>query len=131
MDYVSNWVEAKAMSSNDSSEVAKFLKTNIFSRYGVPRAIISDEVGPTLKDWSKRLDDALWAYRTAYKTPIGMSPYRIVFGKMCHLPVKVEHRAYWAIKEVNLKADACEEVSRPGSPKDRRERGNLRLGVGK
>ena len=57
---------------------------------------------PNWKDWSKRLDDALWAYRTTYKSPIGMSPYRIVYGKACHLPVEVEHKAYWAIKRCNL-----------------------------
>ncbi|XP_049414755.1 uncharacterized protein LOC125877531 [Solanum stenotomum] len=54
------------------------------------------------KDWSNKLDDALWAYRTVYKTPIGTSPYHIVFGKACHLPAELEHQAYWAIKRLNL-----------------------------
>ncbi|KAK4713535.1 hypothetical protein R3W88_019442 [Solanum pinnatisectum] len=54
------------------------------------------------KDRSEKLDDALWTYRTAYKTPIETSPYHIVFGKACHLPAKLEHQAYWAIKRLNL-----------------------------
>ena len=53
------------------------------------------------KNLSKKLDDALWAYRTAYKNPMGMSLYKIVYGKACHLPLKLEHKAYWAIKELN------------------------------
>jgi transposase InsO family protein len=54
------------------------------------------------KDWSKKLEGALWVYRTTFKTLIGMTPYQFVYGKACHLPVELEHKAYWAIKEMNL-----------------------------
>ena len=62
------------------------------------KSILEKTVNSSKKDWSKKIEDALWAYRTAFKTPLGMSPFRIVYGKACHLPVKLEHRAYWATR---------------------------------
>ncbi|GJY86203.1 reverse transcriptase domain-containing protein [Tanacetum coccineum] len=52
--------------------------------------------------WSDKLDDALWAFRTAYKTPIGCTPYKFVYGKACHLLIELEHKAYWALKHANF-----------------------------
>ncbi|GJZ20580.1 reverse transcriptase domain-containing protein [Tanacetum coccineum] len=149
VDYLSKWVEAKALPTNDARVVVKFLKS-LFARFGTPRAIISDRgthfcndkfakvmskygvthrlstayhpqtsgqvevsnrglkrilertVGENRASWSDRLDDALWAFCTAFKTPIGCTPYKLVYGKSCHLPIELEHRAYWALKHANF-----------------------------
>ena len=59
-------------------------------------------MGTSRKDWSRKLDDALWAYRTAFKTPLGTTPFHLLYGKSCHLPVELEHKAAWAIKLLNF-----------------------------
>nr|GEW79889.1 reverse transcriptase domain-containing protein [Tanacetum cinerariifolium] len=149
VDYLSKWVEAKALPTNDARVVCKFLKS-LFARFGAPRAIISDRgthfcndqfekvmrkygvthrlsttyhpqtsgqvevtnrglyrilertISQNRASWSDTLDDALWAFHTAYKTPIGCTPYKLVYGKACHLPIKLEHKAYWALKQTNF-----------------------------
>jgi transposase InsO family protein len=70
------------------------------------KSILNKTIEKGGKGWSNKLYGALWAYRTVLKTPIGMTPYQFVYGKACHLPVELEHKAYWAIKEMNLDLDA-------------------------
>jgi transposase InsO family protein len=70
-------------------------------------SILNKTVEKGGKYWSKKLDEALWAYRTAHKTPIGMTPYQFVYGRSCHLPLELEHKAYLVIKEMNHDVDAA------------------------
>ncbi|GKD05651.1 reverse transcriptase domain-containing protein [Tanacetum coccineum] len=62
---------------------------------------LKNTVKDNLAIWSRKLDDALWAFRTAYKTPTATTPYKLIYRKNCHLPFEIEHRAYWALKNCN------------------------------
>nr|GEV89090.1 reverse transcriptase domain-containing protein [Tanacetum cinerariifolium] len=66
------------------------------------KCILKKTIGENRKSSSEKLDDALWAFRTAYKTPIWCTPYKLVYGKACHLPIELEHKAYWALKHQNF-----------------------------
>ncbi|GKB09731.1 reverse transcriptase domain-containing protein [Tanacetum coccineum] len=89
VDYLSKWVEAKALPTNDARVC------------GLKR-ILERTVDENRASRSDKLDDALWVFRTAFKTPIGCTPYKLVYGKACHLPIKLEHKAYWALKHCNF-----------------------------
>ncbi|GJS69073.1 reverse transcriptase domain-containing protein [Tanacetum coccineum] len=66
------------------------------------KPILERTIGENRASWSDKLDDALWAFRTAFKTPIGCTQYKLVYVKACHLPIKLEHKAYWALKHCNF-----------------------------
>nr|GEZ60309.1 reverse transcriptase domain-containing protein [Tanacetum cinerariifolium] len=71
------------------------------SNCGLKR-ILERTIGENRASWSDKLDDALWAFYTAYKTSIGCTPYKLVYGKACHLLIELEHKAYWALKQANF-----------------------------
>nr|GEV72122.1 reverse transcriptase domain-containing protein [Tanacetum cinerariifolium] len=120
VDYFSKWVEAKALPTNDARVVVKFFKS-LFTQFGTPRAIISDCGTHFCNDkFAKVMSKYGVTHRlaTAYypqtsgqvevsnrelliRHPLG-TPYKLVYRISCHLPIELEHKAYWALKHVNF-----------------------------
>nr|GFC35647.1 reverse transcriptase domain-containing protein [Tanacetum cinerariifolium] len=71
------------------------------TNHGLKR-ILERTVGENCASWSDKLEDALWAFRSAFKTSVGCTPYRLVYDKACHLSLELEHKAYWALKHANF-----------------------------
>ena len=131
MNILSRFGAPRTIISDEGSHFANKVFVKLMSRYGIKhlmglayhpqsngqaeisnreiKKILEKTVSTSRKDWSIKLDIALWAYRTAYKTPIGMFPYRIVYGKPCHLPLELEYKAMWAIKKLNCDVQAAKE----------------------
>nr|GEX09688.1 hypothetical protein [Tanacetum cinerariifolium] len=75
--------------SKQGIEVDK-AKVDVITKLPHPTTV---KVAENRASWSDKLDDAIWAFQTAYKTPIGCTSYKLVYGKACHLPIELEHKA--------------------------------------
>ncbi|GJS91491.1 reverse transcriptase domain-containing protein [Tanacetum coccineum] len=99
-------IAADHLSRLEHPDLGKLTRAEIKDLFPEERLMaISDkdnEPWSNWKDWSYKLDDALWAFRTAFKTPLGTTPFRIIYGKACHLSVELEHKEYLAIKNCNM-----------------------------
>nr|GEU48290.1 DNA-directed DNA polymerase [Tanacetum cinerariifolium] len=115
--------ENKDINENFPLETLESISSGIMTKYGVThrlvttyhpqtsgpvevsnrglKRILERTVGENRASWSDKLDDALWAFRIAFKTPIGCTPYMLVYEKSCH-PIELEHKAYWALKHANF-----------------------------
>ncbi|XP_024009580.1 uncharacterized protein LOC112084593 [Eutrema salsugineum] len=122
VDYVSKWVEAIESPTNDSKIVGKLFKTIIFPRFGVPIVVISDGgthfvnknlVGLLKKHGVKHKIASPYTRKpvakTAFKTPIGTSPFNLLYRKSCHLPVELEYKYLWAVKLLNFDIKTAQE----------------------
>ncbi|RVW23242.1 hypothetical protein CK203_100432 [Vitis vinifera] len=97
-EHLSRFRVPKAIISDGGTHFCNKPFETLLAKYGVKHKVVIT----SKKDWSIKLHDSLWAYRTAYKTILGMSPYRLIYGKACHVPLEVEYKVWWAIKRLNM-----------------------------